>query len=126
MRIYGWMALVSRGQLATDGVTRDADAQAAHARSELAACVPWIDWREAEISCHRYDRAEPRQSGGRRPDEAFVSCADDLIVCWPTKLSLTPDLGDRVIDCLPPPAGLAEPGPLAIPPVALGQPPWSR
>jgi glycerol-3-phosphate dehydrogenase len=114
------------GQLATDGVDRDEPAQIAAARQELDRCVPWIDLRGAEIECHRYDRAEPYQPDRRRPDEAFVTRTGDAVVCWPTKLSLTPDLGDRVLDLLHPPEPGAALMPLALPPPPFGVPPWCR
>ena len=86
------------GQLATDGVQRTEAEQTAHARSELTRCVPWIDWTRAEFESLRIDRAEPAQEGGRRPDEAFLSPVGGALVCWPTKLSLAPHLGDRVLE----------------------------
>jgi glycine/D-amino acid oxidase-like deaminating enzyme len=114
------------GQLATDGVDRDVSAQIAVAREELKRCVPWIDWETAQIECRRYDRAEPAQPDRRRPDEAFVSSTKDVLVCWPTKLSLTPDLGDRVLELMAPPELSTPLVPLAVPPPSFGAPPWSR
>lgn len=113
------------GQLATDGVGMPADALIQQAAGELRACVPWIDWSEAEFSTLRIDRAEPAQEGGRRPDEAFAHAAGTCIVAWPTKLSLTPDLGDRVLALLPPPSGVAVPR-LDLPPARIGRAPWAR
>jgi hypothetical protein len=46
-----------------------------------------------------------------------------IVVAWPTKLSLTPDLGDRVRALLPP----AERGPkpsLPLPRATVGTVPW--
>lgn len=120
----GWVWYLG-GQLATDGAAmRDSDLLK-HARSELAACLPWMDWRDAELSTMRVDRAEPAQSGGRRPDEAYAAARGSCIVAWPTKLSLAPDLGDKVLAMLPPPAH-PEPVALNLPPAEVGEPPWSR
>ncbi len=114
------------GQLATDGVDRSEREQIERARSELKRCVPWIDWSRARFETLRIDRAEPAQQGGHRPDEAFVSAADNCITCWPTKLSLAPDLGDKV-------RALLKAGPLSdhqvapaltLPAAELGQRPW--
>ncbi len=94
------------GQIATDGVNMSAQALAAHARAELRACLPWRDWSNAEIETLTIDRAEPLSRRGQRPDEAFaVGTGPEgrCIVTWPTKLSLVPDLGDRVLSLLPPP-----------------------
>ena len=85
------------GQLANEGVDRTDAAQVAFAEAELAACVPWLDWEGAEYEVLDVDRAEPRTDGGRRPDEAFAAVSGDFIQCFPTKLSLAPDLADKVL-----------------------------
>ncbi len=118
------------GQLATDGVERSEAHQIEQARSELAACVPWIDWTDAVMETLRVDRAEPAVEGGSRPDEAYVRETDDCLICWPTKLSLAPDLADRVTgsllaDCAPDPGRQAEPG-LPLPPAETGWPDWTK
>ncbi len=120
----GWLWYLG-GQIAGDGVAMTGADLAAHARRELAACLPWIPWERAEMSTLRVDRAEPEQTGGRRPDEAFAAAVGPTVVAWPTKLSLVPDLGDKVLALLAPP----EPGPpprLALPRADLGRAPWSR
>ena len=119
----GWLWCVG-GRLATSGSDRSLADQRRFARSELAACVPWIDWQKAEIECFRLDRAEPRQARGQRPDEAFAEVQSSCIVCWPTKLTLTPDLGQKVLAFMPAPERPAHP-PLELPPAALGAPPWA-
>ncbi len=118
----GWLWYLG-GQIAGDGVAMSAPELAEHARVELAHCVPWIDWRRAQFSALRIDRAEPEQQGRLRPDQAFASAAGPCIVAWPTKLSLAPDLGDRVLDLLSPPSGAPQPV-LALPPAHPGRPPW--
>lgn len=112
------------GQLASTGVARDAAAQITHARQELSRCVPWLDWSRGMFSCLQVDRAEPEQPGLLRPDEAFVEERDDCLVCWPTKLSLTPDLGDKVLARLPPPGGSGAGEGLMLPRAQPGSPPW--
>ena len=112
------------GRLATSGTERGVAEQREFARSELTACVPWIDWREAEIECFRVDRAEPQQDRGQRPDEAFAEVQSSCIVCWPTKLTLTPDLGQKVLGFMPPPEH-AELPTLDLPAATLGAPPWT-
>jgi glycine/D-amino acid oxidase-like deaminating enzyme len=85
------------GALASDGIDREPAAQIAFAREELRALVPWVDLSGARFSSARIDRAEARQADGRRPDGAQVHVADGVITAWPTKLTLAPDLGDRVL-----------------------------
>ena len=112
------------GQLATDGVGRSAEAQRQQARLELETCFPWMDWSLATFDTWRIDRAEPRQRAGFRPDHAFAEASGPCIVCWPTKLTLAPDLGDRVLSLLPPPEH-PSPGRLNLQAAAVGRPPWS-
>ncbi len=119
------------GQLATDGVDLDPATQKQQARRELSRCVPWIDWGQAEIDTLRIDRAEPAWSGGRRPDEAYLQTVDagaPCQICWPTKLSLAPDLADRVATALAAapattPASKEIPD-LQLPTASVGRPPW--
>lgn len=78
------------------GVARDAPAQIAAARKELAELVPWVDLSAAKWATLRIDRAEPAQSALARPDNAFLAEQGRLLVGWPTKLALSPDFSDRV------------------------------
>ena len=111
------------GRLATSGVERNAEAQRRYAKQELEACFPWMDWSRAAFETCRIDRAEPRQQAGRRPVHAFAAATGACIVCWPTKLTLVPDLADRVLSLLPPPE-YPSPARLDLPAAGLGQPPW--
>lgn len=111
------------GQLAADGVQRNGAEQRRHARRELEACLPWMDWRHAQFTSFRVDRAEPQQPGNHRPDTAFAQAHGPCIVCWPTKLSLAPDLGDQVLRLMPAPQHPAPPI-LDLPPATVGAPPW--
>ncbi|MNO94320.1 hypothetical protein D3C76_859380 [compost metagenome] len=58
--------------------------------------VPWMDLSNARWATLRVDRAEPAQSNLLRPDSAFLAEQGRLLVGWPTKLALAPDLADRV------------------------------
>ncbi len=120
----GWIWYLG-GQLATDGVGMSDSELIDHARAELDACLPWLNWDGATFSTLRVDRAEPAQSSGQRPDEAYASACGRCIVGWPTKLSLAPDMGDKVLALLPPPAE-HPPVMLGIPLAELGQVPWSH
>lgn len=123
------------GQLATDGIERSEGQQIDHARAELTHCVPWLDWSQAAFATLRVDRAEPEQTRGGRPDEAFTVAANDrdhggrLTVCWPTKLSLAPDLAHQVAIELaadPTPAAAMRAAPdLPLPAAVTGRPSWA-
>jgi glycine/D-amino acid oxidase-like deaminating enzyme len=120
----GWLWYLG-GQIAGDGVAMSSTQLAAHARHELGICVPWIDWQAAEFSTLCIDRAEPEQLKGRRPDEAFACAVGSCIVAWPTKLSLVPDLGDKVLALMPPATGARQPH-LGLPPAQIGRVPWAH
>lgn len=85
------------GQLAEDGVQRDAKSQIEKARAELAALLPWVDVGGVRWQTLRVDRAEPRQADGGRPSEAFLSSEGPVITAWPVKMALAPLLADRVL-----------------------------
>ncbi len=115
------------GHLATAGVNRSADAQIEVTRRELAATLPWIDWSDASISTLRIDRAEPRQTLGNKPDEACVVRCGNSLLCWPTKLSLVPDLGDQVLNAIDQPKDSPSVYSLSnTAAVPVAQPPWLR
>lgn len=85
------------GALASDGANRcDAD-QVEAARMELERALPWIDWSNRTLETLSIDRAEP---AGRRLEGAFVQSHENVLIVWPGKLTLAPDLGDRVVRAL--------------------------
>ena len=111
------------GQIATRGVNRSDSDQIASARTELQTCVPWLDWQGAEYDVLTIDRAEPKQGSGLRPDEAYVRRVGDFIQCFPTKLTLAPDMGDRLLQVMKPPAGHLHLD-TRHPRATVGAPPW--
>jgi glycine/D-amino acid oxidase-like deaminating enzyme len=127
----GWLWYLG-GQIATDGVRQTRTALIDTARRELTACFPWRSWQDARIDTLAIDRAEPMQLDGARPDEAFATAtgpAGSCIVGWPVKLTLAPDLADRVLSLLPPPtrsSASAPPVALPLPRPAFGTVPWQR
>jgi hypothetical protein len=117
----GWLWYLG-GQLASRGAGMSPSALRTLAREELTSCLPWIDLGDAELETLAIDRAEP-DAAGQRPDEAFAERHNNCVVCWPTKLSLVPDLGDRVLELLAAPAQLPA-ADLHLPPARLGRPRW--
>lgn len=114
------------GDLATDGVQRSRDQQLAFARKELAELFPWLDWHGADWDTLWVERAEPRQQQLVKPDEAFAEHAAGLgnvLVAWPTKLTLAPDLADRCLRLLAP-AGTDTETALPLPPPDVARPCW--
>lgn len=93
-----WVWYLGGNLAEADGVARNEAAQIAFAQQELAELLPWLEQHGLTWRTLRINRAEPAQSSLVRPDNAFLHVADSLMVAWPTKLALAPDLADRVIN----------------------------
>ena len=85
------------GALASDGVNRSDADQIDAAKRELAQALPWIDWSQRTFETLSIDRAEP---DGQRLEGAFVETHENVLIAWPGKLTLAPDLGDRALRAL--------------------------
>ncbi|WP_461482052.1 FAD-dependent oxidoreductase [Porticoccus sp.] len=91
------------GALAEKGAHQTADELIDCAKRELAELMPWLDLCDARWATLPVDRAEPRQRNFARPDKAFANRAEgcaNIIVAWPTKLTLSPNLADEVMALL--------------------------
>ena len=91
------------GDLATEGIDWPPEQLIAKAKTELNELFPHIDWQQAEWATLKIDRAEPKQKGLLKPDKAFAqpaTGASNVIVAWPTKLTLSPNMADQVISYL--------------------------
>ncbi len=120
------------GDLATAGVGQSPDQLIATAKHELQAVLPWVDFGRCEWATLAVDRAEPRQAQLVKPEHAFAARADgcdNLLVGWPTKLTLAPNLADRLLDLLPPPGATATAPASALmhlPVPGIAAPPWEN
>lgn len=91
------------GSLAEKGATLSPEELIQAAKAELAELLSWLDFSEAVFTTLAVDRAEPLQPGLIRPDNAFAEPAaglNNLLVAWPTKLTLAPNLANQVINRL--------------------------
>lgn len=91
------------GSLAEKGAGQDADTVINAARAELRTLMPWLDLSAAQWATLPIERAEPRQKNLVRPDKAFAGAAsgvNNVIVAWPTKLTLAPNLANEVLALL--------------------------
>lgn len=115
------------GELAEAGVKRSEAEQLKAARELLESLFPWQNWKDAEFSSFRIDRAEARQPDGKRPDQDSLLVAGKALCCWPTKLTLAPNLAARVLQQLQneriAPAH-PQVAPLDLPSVSVATPPW--
>ncbi len=91
------------GSLAERNAGKPAEEAIADAKTELADLLPWVDLTNSRWASVGIDRAEPRQRNLARPDKAFAVAANgctNVLVAWPTKLTLSPNLADEVIALL--------------------------
>lgn len=88
------------GEIAESGVGKDDSTQIQSARALLATLFPWIDFENTEFHCFVIDRAEANVNNNYRPEDAYFIEEGNALVAWPTKLTLTPNLADSIIDHL--------------------------
>ena len=89
------------GSLATQGVELSVFELITKAKQELRELLPWISFQHAEWGSLRINRAEPKQASFILPDMAYAKqAAENVIVAWPTKLTLTPHLANEVLGLL--------------------------
>jgi glycerol-3-phosphate dehydrogenase len=87
------------GDLATEGATQNDDQLIKKAQQELKALFPWLDFSKSQWRTLFINRAEPKQKGLIKPDKAFAQTAkgcSNVIVSWPTKLTLAPNMADEI------------------------------
>lgn len=85
------------GELAERGASMDPATLIAATRDKLAALFPWCDFSGARYHSFFINRAEARQSDGKRPDRDSVLQHGNVLYCWPTKLTLAPALAESVL-----------------------------
>ena len=104
------------GSLAEKGAGMEPEALIQLAQAELRELIPWVNLEGASWATLPINRAEPRQPGLLRPDNAFIAAAPgaaNLLVAWPTKLTLAPNLANQAMALLH--ADAIQPGPAASP-----------
>lgn len=88
------------GEIAESGVDKDAAAQIFSAQTLLKELFPWVDFDDTEMHCFTIDRAEANVNNNYRPEDAYFIEEGNVLVAWPTKLTLTPNLADKLIEHL--------------------------
>ncbi len=91
------------GQLATHGADMTDEQLIKNAKNELGQYMSWLSLDENSLRTFSIDRSEPLTNNRLKPDEAFAQRSQNFLQCFPTKLTLTPDLGDKVLKILDPP-----------------------
>lgn len=88
------------GGIAEKGVELSDSELIAYTQLTLNKVLPWIDLAGLNWSVHSVNRAESVQSSLLRPDTSFVETTKNVHICWPTKLALTPNLSDQIVESL--------------------------
>jgi len=89
------------GSLAENGAQMPPAELIEQAKQELQELIPWMNLEGAEWATLPVERAEPLQANFVRPDNAFITRADgasNLLVGWPTKLTLAPNLANQAVE----------------------------
>jgi glycerol-3-phosphate dehydrogenase len=93
------------GLIAENGVAQSEADLIATARQEFATLLPRLDLGRCRFAGSRVDRAEGATDDGRKPEGPVLRRAGRVLLAWPTKLALAPQLADTVLAELPPPTG---------------------
>ena len=94
----GKMVWYLGGEIAESGVGKDPKTQIYSTRKLLTTLFPWINFEKTEFHCLAIDRAEANVNNNYRPEGAYFIEEDNVLVAWPTKLTLTPNLADNIIE----------------------------
>ncbi|MEK7469567.1 MAG: FAD-dependent oxidoreductase [Planctomycetota bacterium] len=116
------------GEIAERGAGRkDLEVFRAEAAAEIRRFFPALPAKGLEIATYAVDRAEAATAGARRPSGVHVEkVRDNILVAWPTKLSLAPLLADELVAQLGKSQGRFDPqlsdGPVPV----VSTPPWEE
>ena len=88
------------GEIAESGVGKSENQQITAAKYAISKEFPWLDCASAEWRCFTINRAEANINDNHRPDDAYFLQDKNMIVAWPTKLTLTPALAEQILQNL--------------------------
>lgn len=108
-RIDGALIWNIGGLIAENGVRQSEAELITAARKEFAVLLPRLDFSRSRFAGFRVDRAEGSTPDGRKPDGPVLQRKGRILLAWPTKLALAPQLADQVLVDLPPSSGTAQP-----------------
>ena len=94
----GSVAWYLGGELAESGAQRSPEQQIQAAQAKLRELFPWCDLSKAQWQSFFVNRAEARTRDGKRPETASVYQYKNIMLCWPSKLTLAPVLGQQVLE----------------------------
>jgi hypothetical protein len=86
------------GELAESGTHRTQDEQIQVAQKKIAELFPWCDLTNAQWHSFFINRAEALTKNGTRPETASIHQYKNIALCWPSKLTLAPNLGQQIVN----------------------------
>ena len=96
----GEVAWYLGGELAESGVGENNRQQIQAAKNLLTKLFPWVNLADSRWNCLDINRAEGKAIDQHRPDSVFMQIESRIIVAWPTKLTLSPALAEKVLSSL--------------------------
>jgi glycine/D-amino acid oxidase-like deaminating enzyme len=118
------------GELAESGAGRGQEEQVKIAKQKVSELFPWCNFSNTQWDSFYINRAEALTPNGKRPETASIHQYKNISLCWPSKLSLAPELGQQIVALFKEekfkPAAYDNPGleQLAFPGIAT--PPWDE
>lgn len=85
------------GAIADEVLELSEDDAIKYTQKEMATLFSCIDWSGKKWATWHGTRAEAYSPSGRLPHGPVMQEYDNVLVVWPTKLTLTPLLGDQVL-----------------------------
>ena len=84
------------GDIAESGITKSKSEQIKATQELIRNTFPWLNLSDAQWESFYVNRAEADVHSSFRPDDAVVKEDKNILVAWPTKLTLVPSLADKV------------------------------
>ena len=86
------------GELAESGTDRTQEEQIKVAKKKIGELFPWCDLSNAQWHSFFINRAEAQTKNGKRPETASIHQYKNISLCWPSKLTLAPNLGQQIVN----------------------------
>ena len=86
------------GELAESGTHRTQEEQIDVAQKKIAELFPWCNIANAQWHSFFINRAEALTKNGTRPETASIHQYKNIALCWPSKLTLAPNLGQKIVN----------------------------
>ena len=86
------------GEIAESGINKSKGEQIFAAQELMKNTFPWLNLSNAQWESFYINRSEANIQSSFRPDDAVVKEEKNVLVAWPTKLTLVPSLADKVLE----------------------------